>query len=190
MKKILFLALSLISSNLYGQIENDSLKGVKISERTIYSENDTIPIIVNLGNKKKQDNTLWLLNGEQINEQVATTINPNGIEELKVEKINGKGEIHIRTKEEYTPNFISLNALKLKYLDLTDSIPVLFILDEKIINLDYDEFKVDEKYIFKIEVQSVENSKEQLNVNVIRLTSRTKKNIEKANTIKLQGNGF
>ena len=54
--------------------------------------------------------------------------------------------------------------------------------------MDYDEFNVDENYILKIEVQSVENSKENLNINVIRLITRTKENLEKANTIILKGN--
>ncbi len=195
MKKILFLSLILLSSNLFGQIEIES--GVETIKRAIYSENDTIPIVRNLKSTKEQNNILYFLNGKQINEQVISTINPKKIanitvdkESVELKKANRKSKIYIKTKDSYIPNLVSLNELKAKYLNLTDKYPILFMLDEKIINLDYDEFKVDEKYILKMEVQYVENSKEKVNIIVVRLITRTKENIEKANAISIRGNGF
>jgi hypothetical protein len=130
-----------------------------------------------------------------VDEHIINTINPNKIKGIKVEKdsieydkVNYNGIIYIQTKENYKPRLITLNALKSKYLNLAEKTTSLFMLDEKIINMDYDEFKVDENYILKIEVQSIENSKEKLNINVIRLITRTKENVEKANTIRLKGN--
>ena len=199
MKKIPFLAFMILSLNLFGQINKDSLagkiSGVRISEKAIYSENDNIPIVVNLKEAKKGTNVLYYLNEKVVDEHVINAINPNKIKGIKVEKesieydkVNYSGIIYIQTKENYKPRLITLNALKSKYLDLADKTSTLFMLDEKIINMDYDEFKVDENYILKIEVQSVENSKEKLNINVIRLITRTKENVEKANTIRLKGN--
>ena len=196
MKNLLLLTFILLTSVLQGQIKNDSLTGVNILDRTSYSESDTIPIVINIDNAKKQKNAVWYLNGQLINEQIATTINPNRIQEIKIEKepvdlntTNTKGIIYIRTKEYYNPNWISLNELKVKYTNIaSDQKPTLFLLDDKLIKMDYDAFKVDEKYILKIEVQSVENSKENLALNVIRLITRTPENVRKANTIRLKGN--
>lgn len=199
MKKISFLAFMILSLNLFGQINIDTLvgklSGVRISEEAIYSENDTIPIVVNLKEAKKETNVLYYLNEKVVDKHVINTLNPNKIKGIKVEKesianekVNYNGIIHIQTKENYKPRLITLNALKSKYLNLADKTPTLFMLDEKIIDTNYDEFKVDENYILKIEVQSVENSKEKLNINVIRLITRTKENVEKANTIRLKGN--
>ena len=61
------------------------------------------------------------------------------------------------------------------------------MLNDKIINTDYDSFIVDEKYILKIETQAIKNSKEQLDMNVIKVITRTKGNIETANTIIIKG---
>ena len=61
------------------------------------------------------------------------------------------------------------------------------MLNEEIIDMDYDSFIVDEKYILKIETQAIKNSKEQLDMNIIKVITRTKSNIEKANTIIIKG---
>jgi len=195
MKTLLFLSLILLSSNLSGQFEADKLSGVKIGESARYSENDTIPIVINLTASKEKNTALYYLNGKQINEQIAHTLNPNNIEAINVEKEQDKrdksktiGKIYIKTKENYNPKWISLNGLKEKYLDLQVETATLFMIDEKAINSDYDEYKVDEKNILKIEVQSVIDDKEKLDINIIRLITRTTENVKKANTIRLKGN--
>jgi len=197
MKVILILALTLLTLNLHGQIQKGKVIGMKIKEKSIYSENDTIPVVINVKNIENQNTVLWILNGEPISEQVAHTINPNVIEELEVKKGSGelnkgdqKSKIYITTKENYNPKLISLNELKEKYLSLKDKTSTLFMLDERVITSDYDEFKVDEKYILKIEVQPVKNRKEMLDMYVIKLITRTKENLAKANTIRLKGNSL
>ena len=203
MKKILFLALMLLSSNLIGQIKQDTLEGITIDEglnglktgkRTIYSQNDTIPIVINLKETKIENEVLWNLNGQVVDKQVIKTIDPNKIEALKIEKessefndANYTGTIYITTKENYKPKLISLNELKAKYLSISKSTYSLFLLDGKVINMDYDKFRIDENYILKIEVQDVENGKENLDIVVISLLTRTKENLKKANTIMIRG---
>lgn len=198
MKKIPFLALMILSINLIGQINKDPLNGkaagVKIVDKAIYSVNDSIPIVVNKKDSKSETNVLCYLNQKVVDNHIMSTINPNKIKEIKVEKesieydkVNYNGIIYIQTKDNYEPKLISLNALKSKYLNLTDKAPTLFMLDEKIIHYDYDDFKVDENYILKIEVQSVENGEEDFDINVVRLITRTKENVEKANAIRLKG---
>lgn len=198
MKRILLLIFMLSSFNLISQVPVDTLagklSGLKTGVRVIYSENDTVPVVVNLKEGKKGTNVLFYLNEEVVDGQIINAINPNQIEEVKVEKesiqfneVNYDGIIYIQTKESYTPKFISLNELKEKYLNLSEDASTLFMLNDKIINTDYDSFIVDEKYILKIETQAIKNSKEQLDMNVIKVITRTKGNIEKANTIIIKG---
>lgn len=198
MKRILLLIFMLSSFNLISQVPVDTLagklSGLKTGVRVIYSENDTVPVVVNLKEGKKGTNVLFYLNEEVVDGQIINAINPNQIEEVKVEKesiqfneVNYDGIIYIQTKESYTPKFISLNELKEKYLKLSEDASTLFMLNDKIINTDYDSFIVDEKYILKIETQAIKNSKEQLDMNVIKVITRTKGNIEKANTIIIKG---
>ena len=188
----------LSSFNLISQIPVDTLagklSGLKTGVRVIYSENDTVPVVVNLKEGNKGTNVLFYLNEEVVDGQIINAINPNQIEEVKVEKesvlfneVNYDGIIYIQTKENYTPKFLSLNELKEKYLNLPEETSTLFMLNDKIINTDYDSFIVDEKYILKIETQAIKNSKEQLDMNLIRVITRTKSNIEKANTIIIKG---
>lgn len=198
MKTLLYLSLILISVNLYSQKIEDRLEdadGVKIAEIAKHSATDTIPVVVNIGDQKKQSNVLYFLNGKQVNEQVVGAINPEKIADIKIEKaakedseFGEKGRIYITTKENYTPKLISLNALKAKYVDLENDHPSIFMMNERIINTDYDDYLVDEKYILKIEVQSIVNGKEDVDINVVRLVTRSKENIAKANTIRLRGN--
>jgi hypothetical protein len=198
MKRILLLIFILSSFNLISQTPVDTLagklSGLKTGVRVIYSENDTVPVVVNLKEGNKGPNVLFYLNEEVVDGQIINAINPNQIKEVKVEKesiqfneVNYDGIIYIRTKENYTPKFISLNELKEKYLNLSEDASTLFMLNDKIINTDYDSFIVDEKYILKIETQAIKNSKEQLDMNVIKVITRTKGNIEKANTIIIKG---
>ena len=188
----------LSSFNLISQIPVDTLagklSGLKTGVRVIYSENDTVPVVVNLKEGNKGTNVLFYLNEEVVDGQIINAINPNQIEEVKVEKesvlfneVNYDGIIYIQTKENYTPKFLSLNELKEKYLNLPEETSTLFMLNDKIINTDYDSFIVDENYILKIETQAIKNSKEQLDMNLIRVITRTKSNIEKANTIIIKG---
>lgn len=198
MKKILLLILILSSFNLISQIPVDTLvgklSGLKTGVRVIYSENDTVPVVVNLKEGDEGTNVLFYLNEEIVDEQIINAINPNQIKEVKIEKesiqfneVKYDGIVYIRIKENYTPKFISLNELKEKYLNLSDNASTLFMLNEEIIDMDYDSFIVDEKYILKIETQAIKNSKEQLDMNIINVITRTKSNIEKANTIIIKG---
>ena len=206
MKQTPFIILAILATHLTGQTAQDTLaasstgerlNGLSIAQRTIFSKNDTVPVVVTLADTKRKANALWYLNGRVVDEHLLSTIDPHKIEEIKIEKesaeyetVNYSGAIYIKTKENYTPKSISLNELKAKYLDIQDSILTLFLLDGAAINMDYDQYQVDEKYILKIEVQRVDSIKEELNIAVINLITRTRENLEKANTLRLKGGEF
>ena len=166
MEKVLFLMLMVSSSHLIAQINQDTiierLEGVAAGVNIYYSENDTIPIVVYLDHTRMNNNTLWYLDGQVIDQKVLSTIDPSKIAEVKVEKriiefneILYEGIIYVITSDDYSPKLISLNNLRAKYLNIPDRISTLFLLDGEVVNMDYDEFVVDENYIFKIEVQLI-----------------------------------
>ena len=81
---------------------------------------------------------------------------------------------------------MTLNELKKQYTKLSD-LPTVFLLNDEIINTNYDEFLVDEKFILKIEVETMENANEKLNLQFIKIITRTEENLKQANTIILRG---
>lgn len=184
---------SIVSVNS-AQVLQGKMAGVKLSKR--YSASDTIPRLITIKNQKSRTKVQWVLDGQEFDEANIHSINPKQIEEIRIEKDTSnvneknkqKGRIIINTKADYSPKLISLKQLKEKYLDNDDKQePVLFIIDNKVIGTDYDQYFVDEKYLLKIEVQKVDNRKEGLDILVINLSSRTEENLKKMNTILIRG---
>lgn len=184
---MLFLLASTIT---FGQKLSQKLSGKNIYSFEMYKMTDTIPKVFYTDSAEELKKPIMFLNGKDVTEKVFRALDPNDIEGIEVKKKpeieNHPGEIHITTKENCSPKFISLNELKMKYLENLEG-PVLFILNEKPINSDYDNFVVDEKYILKILVSKIDNQKEGLDINIVTLITRTKENVEKANTIVLRG---
>ena len=183
---------------LIAQISDNQLTGISLSDRLKYSETDTVPTVIY--SKDKVDETAtqpaYFLNGERIDEDVLNALNPNRIKSIDVDKrkmtiegVSYYGSINIYTKKAYKPKFISLNALKEKYIEASD-LPTLFMIGDKIIEGDYDTYMVDEKYIMQVKVSEVKNEKEGIELQVIHLLNRTEKNLEKANQIRLKGDGM
>ena len=100
--------------------------------------------------------------------------------------IKYKARMQIFMKAGYTPANISLSALRTKY-ELPS--PSIFYLNDILIRGDYDKFLVDQNYILKIEVQKLDDAKENLHVNVIRVLTKTKENLSKAYPIRIRGVG-
>ncbi len=160
-----------------------------------YSENSKIEVVYDdslntLHSKNKPVGVF--VNGIFLNGNLISTINPDKIKTLKVEKKsfekNGKeysGKILIELKLDYKPNFISLKELTSKYLTL-DTNPIIFQIDENVINWDYNEYLVDENFILKIELKKIKTSKKNTEINLIRLITKTPKNIRKANEIRIK----
>ena len=187
----LFMALATLS---YGQIQTGELGGVSILNKEKYQAKDSIPKVIYLSQGRSAPSPLYFLDGVQVNEYAIKTLDPNQIKEIEVVKNDPSlgagaehGVIFIKTKEGYTPSYISLNALKEKYVKIS-SWPTIFLLDGQVINADYDQYVVDEKYILKIEVESLDQPAEGLQVEVINLITRTEENVQEANRIYLRGN--
>jgi hypothetical protein len=193
MKKNIFaLILLFVTFNSFSQ----NINGRKFTEKSNYSENSEIKVIYNDSLKtlhSKNKPVGIFVNGVFLNENLISAINPNKIETMKVEKDsfekNGKeyfGKIIIELKSDYKPNFISLKELASKYLTL-DTNPIIFQIDENVINQDYNEYSVDESFILKIELNKIKTSKKGTEINLVKLIMKTPENIKKANEIRIKG---
>ena len=195
MRLILILMISILTLPVNGQTESEMQKDATIS-LTTSSENKKAVSVTTLSVEYVKTENIgqlpaYYINGKLSSPSLLRTIDPKLIDSIDVEKreIKGKrdnGQIHLKMKKEYHPQLISLNDLKAKYTNLTKS-ATIFMIDNDIIKDDYDQYLVDEKFILKIIVDTVESEKEKLNVAIVRLMTKTKENIEKSKEIILRG---
>src|SRR5690606_30316487 len=154
---------------------------------------DSVAIKVSYQQKPADKNFALIINGELIPHFDIATLDINVLGTFNVKKtdtvINGhtyNASILITTKDGYTPDYITLNDLKRKYTDVKTG-PVIFMINDRTINENYDKVTVDEKYIQKIAISTIQNPEEDINVNLIRLTPGTKENIKKSEESMIRG---
>lgn len=189
MKNITTIFLIFITSFSFGQKkENIKTNYSKKSEvRVIYSED--------LGKFDHESKPVAVFVNEIFigNKSALETINKEKIKSLSVEKksfkINGEkyyGKIMVKMKSEYIPKFLTLKDLIKKHLDLNKT-PIAFQINENVINQNYTELLVDENFILKIILKKIKTSEKEIEINLIKLVTKTKENIEKANLIHIKG---
>ena len=190
MKKCTLILFLVISINLLGQeTKNDSKKTVK------YSIDSEVTIIYkdSLLSLSEEKSPIYLVDGIQVNNTKGLKyLNPENIKSVNVDKekftIEGKvyyGKVNIITKENYNPNFLTLKALAKRYLQL-DSDPVIFQIDDEIINSEINQFVIDEQFVLIMEVSKVPIT-ERDKINFVRIITKTQKNIKAANQITIRG---
>ena len=137
--------------------------------------------------------TACFVNGKFISQTAFFAVNDFAIDSVRadnreviVDGIKYKGSMQIFMKAGYAPASISLSALRTKY-ELPS--PSIYYINNSLVTGDYDNFLVDENYILKIEVQKLDDAKENLHVNVIRVLTKTKDNLSKAYPIVIRGVG-
>ena len=153
---------------------------------------DTIPMVEYIKTDSIRLQAAFFINGKVSNPTMVSGVGPLFIDNIHIEKevieINGKkydGQIHLYTKE-HNPQWISLTDLVLKYTNL-QSRPAIVMINNDIIKDDYEQYLVDEKFILKIIVDAVEWGEEKLDI--VRLLTKTKENIEKSQQIRIRGVG-
>ena len=196
MKKITTYILIFFTSLSFSQI----LQEVKTNNKTNYSENSEIKVIYNEYLNKFHPNTKPVgifVNGIFMgNLSMFNLINSKKIDSLKIEKesfqkngIEYFGKIQVKMQSDYVATFITLKELVEKYLEL-DSDPLVFQINEDVINKDYNGHFVDENFILKIVLNKIKTSKKDSEINLIKLITKTPENIKKANTIRIKGTGI
>jgi hypothetical protein len=174
MKQILFLFSTLLATAVYGQAE---------------TKDSTIKVLyTNKTNNLFQP--AYFINGKFVGQ---FSLDPKFIDDINVVKgeiqidgIKYIGQIFIKTKSDYNPKLISLAALKDKYTNLKN-MPVVFTIDGNIVNADYDKYVIDENYVLQIIVDNIKNTKENIDLGLIKLLTKTEENIQKSKEIRIRG---
>lgn len=174
-----------ISAGNTGRLSDEKLK--------FLMEKDTIVRVV-YNNENSSDNTpAYFVNGIQLNNSSIKLIAPNSIDRIDVEKdafeLNGRkyiGKIHIKLKDGVVFKPISFNDLKAKYLSLQELNSILMI-DGKIVYDNLNDLVVNERNIYRIDVQLLDNKSENQKLNTINIITRTENNIKKSEEIRIRG---
>ena len=193
MKQFLIIIAVFLTLNSLGQTKDERVNELKTEDKQSISLDDTIPKVSYITKSLTGKNPVYYLNGQLANANTLTTLDPKNIESINVVKkpieIENKqyeGQIFIKTKASYHPKWISLNDLKSKYTNLGKG-STLFMIDDKVIDGDYDKYIVDENYILQINVEKVENKAENLEFYLVKLLTRTEVNIKESKKIYLRG---
>ncbi|MEM5565856.1 hypothetical protein WNY78_12105 [Psychroserpens sp. AS72] len=190
MRNWILLFLVFLSGISFAQTD-DKLKLVYTEKRVMYSDSSQLKVYDNTSKSVIEDpKVAFYINGDFIsNASILKTINPKKIQSLSVEKdsitINDDlyiGKIFINLVDGYQPKLISLKDFIATHLELND-LPQIFQLDETILNVNSDDFLIDEHFIMVVSVEEIKTSEENVSVNLIRLITRTEENIKKGNTV-------
>jgi hypothetical protein len=192
MRLILIIAITFFALNAFGQINNLKMPQVSGLTDQTKTQNDTT-IKVTYNNNDLERSLAFYLNGQFVPEAILKTINSDFIENIRVEKQDTEvgtqkyyGQIFITTNGDYRPKLISLSDLKLKYTNLRKA-STIFMIDNEIINNNYDRYMVDENFILKISIEKVENKEERLKYNLVKIFTKTEENIRKSKEIRIRG---
>jgi hypothetical protein len=193
MRQILIISAAFFTLNAFGQIKNIKVPEVKNLSSQAILQNDTSLKVTYVNKNVSDKSPAYYLNGQLADESILNTLNPNSIKDIRIEEqelVEGTkkfyGQIFIATKDNYELKLISLTDLKIKYTELKKG-STFFMIDNEIINDDYDKYLVDENYIFRIFVEKIENKKERLKFNLVRIMTKTEENIRKSKEIRIRG---
>ena len=136
-------------------------------------------------NKNSLNPVLFINGNHYKNQNILSGISPDIIESVAVEKdtfeLNEKlyyGKIVIKTKSSIESDFITLKDFTKKYLNL-DNNPSVYQLDDMV--LENDNIVIDKNYILSVKISKITSSKKI--INLVKLTTKSKKNIEDAKRI-------
>ncbi len=179
MKHFFAISILLLSMNVFGQAP-----GNKTNWLTIPPIENKIKVIY--VSDKIEIGPAFFINDKFVGDFGELIIDPENIDSIQILKVNFQidsihyyGKILITTKPNYHPQLISLNALKDKYTNLNNK-AVIFMIDGNIINADYDKYHVDENYVLQITVDKIKNTKENIDLGLIKILTRTEENIKKS----------
>lgn len=192
MKTIFLIGLMILTSVSFAQVKPVKPLEHKIDHNWTKKQyeratNDTIPKVY-IKQKNNDLSPLVYLNNQYVEHLSLKTIYPDIIEKIEIEKdsvnLNGNkyyGKIFISLKKGYKPALISLNELKRKYTNVTS--PTIFTINREIIEEDYNKVLLDEKFIHNIEISEITIPKEEIDITMINIFTRTQENIENSNRI-------
>ncbi|MEE4286190.1 MAG: hypothetical protein V2I31_08585 [Mariniphaga sp.] len=192
MKNIIIICLTILTLNSSGQEKLKTIDPkVRHSGSINIAKNKAIKVIFTEKNNPNESPAIFL-NGKYKKGLLLQSINPNMIDSLTIKKesieIDNKkynGQIFIQTKKSYDPKLISLVELKKQYLRIDDK-PAIISINDEIITGRYNDCLIDENYILQIHIIRIDNPKENININLIKILTKTEENIREAERIMLR----
>lgn len=191
MKHLIITIFSLFAINAFGQSGKANSVELLTTER---SSNDSIPKVVYGADSDPLEHIAIFINNKFVGSAAFTIFDPlksdpSKITELKVLKETIEiessiytSQIRITAKDDFFPKLISLNALKEKYTNLSQQNNIITI-DNKLINADYDKFRIEESYVLSISIEKTDKVKGGDGLNLIKVLTRSKENMRN-NTLK------
>ncbi|MBD1434918.1 hypothetical protein H8B06_19005 [Sphingobacterium sp. DN00404] len=193
MKKLILILIMFTSTHSFAQ-RAKNVFSKKSTPVTINKSRDTSLRVIIVNREKQIQLPAYFINDRFV--QNLGSINPEQIESMNVVKRDTlietqkyAAQIHIKTKADYTPKFISLAELKNKYTSFKE-IPVVFMLDAEVINSDQESYFVDENNLLTIIVDKLQTNNDNVEIGLIKLLTKSKENIDKRNTIMIRGEGI
>jgi hypothetical protein len=189
MKQLLFFTTIFLTTTAFGQITNSKASGITVDTKRTQGPDTALRVIY--ADKDGLNQTpACFINGRFVMNPNINTQNIVNIDVRNVDTIvNNKlfhGQIYIKTKKGYTPKLISLTELKNKYTNLKSK-SVIFMIDNDVVNADYDKYMIDESYLLTIIVDKIQNKKEKINLGLIKILTKTEANIKARNQMILRG---
>lgn len=162
------------------KIIQNKISGLNITSNHRYSMDDTKPKVI----YPPRQEMMGEIDGRMMDMNSFRFINPNNIESLKHSKIRGEREVDcliIKTKRHAKQNIITLREFIIKYYKKVPD-RLMFSIDDELVNEAPENILVDEKYMMKIEISSLGKVNNDETI-YFKLSTRTKKNVQEANTI-------
>jgi len=192
MTKVLLFVLVCFATNVFGQTNDSKLNGIIVDNKKSLASDSSLKVVYTDTTTNTQK-PAYFLNDKFVNQTLLTTLDPILIEsvdvvkdDIQIDNIRYYGQIHIKTKDTYNPKIISLTALKDKYTNLKGK-STIFMINGSIVNNNYDTYLVDENYLLTLTVDKVKNTKENIDVGLIKLLTKSEENIKKSKEIKIRG---
>ncbi|WP_338408164.1 hypothetical protein [uncultured Flavobacterium sp.] len=189
MKLKLSIIIVFLSITTFGQLTG-KVKGLNISNPAAITDT-AIKVVYNY-KKVSKNHPAVFFNGKLVSYTLLSTLNSESIASINVIKkdtiidsVKYYGQLIIQGKTTDNHNYISLNEFKLKYISPSENVTV-FQIDGNIIDEEYDSYWIDEMYILKVIVSSIDNSKQKIKLDLVNLLTKSVKNIENSNQIILR----
>ncbi|PRD46161.1 hypothetical protein [Sphingobacterium haloxyli] len=193
MKKLILILIAFTATHSFAQTAKNVFSR-KSTPVTINKNTDTSLRVIIVDKEKQVQQLAYFVNDRFVKN--LGSINPKQMESIDVIKRDTvigtqtyEGQIHIKTKANYTPKFISLAELKDKYTSFKE-MPVVFMLDAEVINSDEESYFVDENNLLTIIIDKLKTNKDNVEIGLIKLLTKSKENIDKRNNIMIRGEGI
>ena len=187
-----------VPAQLNKKLANDSLLG-KLSGVLINQSGATTKVDTSLKilyhDKKVNDvsNLAIFVNGKFLHCSLLSGINVNEIDSLTmtndslvIDSIVYNGQVRIKTKHPFNSQPISLQTLKEKYTNLKNKSSI-FMIDGVIINEESNNYFVDETNLLRIIIEPLQKTKENVDLVLIKILTKTEANINDLKTIRIRG---